>query len=67
MIVSSKPQSRTATVATTDKKETIIIIEGKGGSKIFTGGGGGSMVLDALSCYLSFILKHSDTKWDTKT
>ena len=23
-------------------------------------------VLDALSCYLSLIFKHSDTKWDTK-
>ena len=27
---------------------------------------GSSRVLDALSCYLSFILKHSDTKWQKK-
>ena len=29
-------------------------------------GHGSSRVLDALSCYLSLILKHSDTKRDTK-
>ena len=29
-------------------------------------GHGSSRVLDALSCYLTRILKYSDTKWDTK-
>ena len=29
-------------------------------------GPGSSMVLDALSCNLSLIFKHSGTKWDTK-
>ena len=28
--------------------------------------GGSSMVLNALSCYLSFIMKHFDTKLDFK-
>ena len=29
-------------------------------------GPGSSRVFEALSCYLSLILKHSYTKWDTK-
>ena len=29
-------------------------------------GPGSSRVLDALSCYLSLIFRHSDTKWDWK-
>ena len=29
-------------------------------------GPGSSRVLDGLLCFLSLILKHSDTKWDTK-
>ena len=29
-------------------------------------GHGSSEVLDALSCYLSLIFKHSDTKWNTE-
>ena len=29
-------------------------------------GPGSSRVLDALSCYLSLIFKHPDTKWKTK-
>ena len=30
-------------------------------------GYGSSRVLDAVSCYLSLIFEHSDTKWDLKT
>ena len=29
-------------------------------------GGGGGRGVNALSCYLSLIFKHSDTKWDLK-
>ena len=35
-------------------------------SPLQSGGGGGGGGVDALSCYLSLIFKHSDTKWDTK-
>ena len=38
----------------------------KTGVQCILKGPGSSRVLDALSCYLSLIIKHSDTKWDKK-